>query len=103
MKIVGILSIILGLTALSAGIYLSIEIMPNYNSILESTYNFTDLDRALLKNYSEQKSLFELIVFISAPLSILIGFIAGFKKVKIGWLGFGLGVIAFVTLLVGTM
>jgi len=103
MKTTGIVSIIIGLIAIIAGIYLAIEIMPNYNSILNSTYNFTDIERALLKNYSEQKSLFELIIFMSASISVLLGFIAGLKKINLGWIGLVFGAIGFITLIIGTM
>lgn len=100
MKIIAILSVILGLVALCVSIYLSIEVMSNYNAILKNTYNFTEFDRALLKSYSNQKSFLEMLIFICSPLSVLLGLFSGFKKYKLGWISVILGVISFTVLIV---
>lgn len=109
MKILAIISILLGAGAVGTGVYSLVETYPNYKSASRRSYSgyggyggrassrLGDLDRMLYRSYEEAlKTQIILGPWAAGGLALILGLVAGIKKRKLGFVGAGLGIVAVV-------
>ena len=87
MKILSIVSIVIGLLALVSGVYNQMEFVP----LCESD----NLPISMFREVHDQKNLWGYIAMFPGILAVILGVIAGIKKNKLGWIGAGLGLVTF--------
>ena len=94
MKILAIVSLLLGLCALGAGIYCKMEVVPAMEGIDRMTLGGKmDMESPAFKSYralwmqkESLKSTLDLVTLVGAGLGLIGGIFAGVKKAKLGWM-----------------
>ncbi|BDS07124.1 hypothetical protein NT6N_21640 [Oceaniferula spumae] len=102
MKILAIICLLLGLSALGAALYCHMQVIPDMEGIDRMTRGM-DLDdpryapaRALWFQRESLKTTLDVITLIGSGLGLIGGIFAGVKKAKLGWIAAVISVIALV-------